>query len=59
MHKAQVALLNEVKQGKSGSLVLLCNRHHETKVGLHELPLGACAEARHFAQFTLSCRTQA
>ena len=54
MHESQVAFLDEVEQGKTRSLVLLGNRHHEAKVGLHELTLCACAESNHLAKFTFT-----
>jgi len=54
MHEAQIAFLDEIEQRKTRRLVLLGNRDHEAKVGLHELPLGACAEPNYFAQFAFT-----
>jgi hypothetical protein len=48
VHQPEVALLDEIEQGQTRRLVLLCDRHHQTEVGLHERPLGILA---------LTCRT--
>ena len=39
VHEAKVAFLDEVEQRETRRLVLLCDGHHETKVGLHERAL--------------------
>ena len=52
MHEAEVALLDEVEQGKTRRLVLLGDRHHQAEVRLHEGALGIFTltdQAPHFA----------
>ena len=59
VHEAEVAFLDEVKQGQTRCLVLLGNGYHKTQVGLHELTFSACAESLDFAQFTFAGCTHA
>ena len=58
MHETEVALLNEVEQGKTRSLVLLGDRDHQTKVGLHERTLGIFTIFDEVAQFALLGRRE-
>jgi len=54
VHEPEVALLDEVEEGETRGLILLGDRHHQSEVGLHELPLGLFALASDATQFALA-----
>src|SRR5665213_2398771 len=58
VHQAEVALLDEVEQRQTRGLVLLRNRDHQTKVGLHEVPFGLVAAVPGALQRLLTTRRQ-